>query len=254
MEKPTIAEAEELLLPVVKNLEGFEGAVLLGSVSADMQDETSDYDLQLVFTDEALRLHPEYLDLTIDSGRRKADVWTSSLSELGALAPDSDEAKDYVNAVFLLDKAGHVKDAVRSFTAIAPEKQHDRVYTRLDAYYNALYRSLKCRRHGYEMGYYAMAVESVKMYLDVLYALNGSIAPFINRAPFLLGRLEKLPMPADTLSDILEHICRDADIPTQILLFDKTSAWMEAQGYRDVLDAWEGVLEAEVDLARLEKH
>lgn len=250
MKEPTIAEAEELLLPVVENLEGFEGAVLLGSVSAGMQDATSDYDLQLVFTDEALQAHPEYMDLTIDSGDRKADVWTSSLSELRSMSSDNDEAKDYVNAVFLLDKEGHVKDAVRSFIAIAPEQQHDRVYARLDSYYNALYRSLKCKRHGYEMGYYAMAVESVTMYLDVLYALNGSIAPFINRAPFLLSRLEKLPMPADTLSDILEHICRDSDIPTQILLFDKTSAWMEVQGYRDVLDAWEGVLEAEVDLVR----
>ena len=250
MKKPTVTEAEALLRPMAEKLEGFEGAVLMGSVSAGMQDESSDYDIQLVFSDEALAAHPEYLDLTIDAGGRKADVWSSSLSELRGFDPNSGEAKDYVNAIFLWDKEGHVEDAVRSFITIPPEEQHDRVYARLDSYYNALYRSLKCLRHGYRMGYYAMAVESAQMYLEVIYALNGSITPFINRVPFLLHRLGKLPVPAKELVDMLEQICRDAHVPTQIKLFDLTSAWMESQGYRDVLDAWEGVLEAEVDLAR----
>lgn len=43
--------------------EGLLGVLLLGSISAGMQDETSDYDIQLVFTDEALISHPEYRDL-----------------------------------------------------------------------------------------------------------------------------------------------------------------------------------------------
>lgn len=250
MSTPSVIDITARLHTAAKELDGFLGAILMGSVSAGMQDETSDYDVQLVFDDAAFKAHDGYEDFTVDAGGRKVDCWASSLSELRAIDPSGDEAKDYVNAVFLLDKTGAVRDAVRSFVEIAPEKQHDYVANRLDSYYNALYRSLKCRRHGYMMGYYAMAVVAMQSFSDVLYGMNGTIAPFINRIPFLLKRLERLPAPAPVLTGMMETICRDARVKMQIALFDLTSVWMAQNGYRHVQDAWEGVLEAEVDAAR----
>lgn len=250
MNAPSVIEITALMRPVVQNLDGFLGAILMGSVSAGMQDETSDYDIQLVFDDEAFRAHAEYGEITLDAGGRKVDCWASSLSELRDMDPSGDEAKDYVNAVYLLDTSGAVKAAARSFVEIAPEKQHDYVAARLDSYYNALYRSLKCRRHGYMMGYYAMAVAAMQSFSDVVYAVNGTISPFINRVPFLLKRLDKLPAPAPVLAGMMENICADARVKMQIALFDLTSVWMAQIGYRHVQDAWEGVLEREVDNAR----
>ena len=250
MNAPSIAEITGLAHAATRNLEGFLGAIVLGSVSAGMQDETSDYDLQLVFTDEAFKAHPEYADIDIDTHGRKRDIWSSSLSDLKAMDPAGDEAKEYVHAVCLFDRSGALKQAVRALVEIPGDSRRAHVAGKLDAYYNALFRSLKCRRHGYMLGFYAMAVESVKMYIDVIYGINGTIAPFINRAPFVIKRLERLPAPAEVLVGMLENICKCADVRMQIALFDMTSVWMAQNGYRDVQDAWEGVLEAEVDAAR----
>ena len=79
MNAPSVIEITALLRPVAQNLDGFLGAILLGSVSAGMQDETSDYDIQLVFEDEAFRTHAEYGEITLDAGGRKVDCWASSL-------------------------------------------------------------------------------------------------------------------------------------------------------------------------------
>ena len=63
--------------------QGLAGVLLLGSISAGMDDETSDYDILLVFTDEAMAAHPEYRETTLRLDR-KADVWSATLSELAA--------------------------------------------------------------------------------------------------------------------------------------------------------------------------
>ena len=63
--------------------QGLAGVLLLGSISAGMDDETSDYDILLVFTDEAMAAHPEYREATLRLDR-KADVWSATLSELAA--------------------------------------------------------------------------------------------------------------------------------------------------------------------------
>lgn len=250
MNAPSIIAMNVMLRKQLAACEGFLGAVLLGSVSAGMQDATSDYDIQLVFSDAALAAHPEYRDLTIDAGGCKVDCWTSSLSELAGMDSADDEAKEYVHAVYLMDNTGAVKAAARKFVDIPPEKLHEYTANRLDSYYNAVFRSLKCRRKGYMLGYYAMAAVAVQSFADVLFAVNGTISPFINRVPFLLKRLEKLPAPAPVISGMLETISRDARVKTQLALFDLTCVWMAQLGYGHVQEAWEGVLEAEVDLAR----
>lgn len=250
MKAPSVIEINSLLRPVAQGLEGFLGAVLLGSVSAGMQDETSDYDVQLIFTDEALKNHPEYDEIDLSAGDRKVDTWANSISDLKNMDPADYEARDYVHAVFLMDKTGQVKQAVRGFVEIPADKQRDYAAQKLDGYFNGLYRSLKCRRKNQMLGYYAMAAEEINYYNELLFAVNGTIAPFINRAPFLLKKLEKMPAPAPVISGMMETICKDARVKMQIALFDLTCVWTAQLGYAHVLEAWEGVLEAEVDKAR----
>lgn len=250
MTPPTVIELNSLLRPVVKDLEGFLGAIVLGSVSAGMQDITSDYDVHLVFTDEAWAAHPEYDEIDISAGDRKADMWSSSLSDLKKIDPAGDEAREYIHAVYLFDATGEVKKAVHSFTDIPPEKQHDFVASKLDGYYNAVFRSLKCRRKGHMLGYYAMATEAMNYFSDVVFAVNGTISPFINRVPALLKKQEILPAPAPVICGMMETICKDSRVKMQIALFDLTCVWMAGLGYAHVQEAWEGVLEKEVDLAR----
>lgn len=250
MTPPTVIEINSLLRPVVKPLEGFLGAIVLGSVSAGMQDETSDYDVHLIFADEAWAAHPEYDEIELTVGDRKIDLWSSSLTDLKNLDPAGDDAKEYIHAIYLFDTTGQVKQAVHSFTDIPPEKQHDFVAAKLDGYYNAVFRSMKCRRKGHMLGFYAMATEAMNYFVDVVFAVNGTIAPFINRVPALLKKLEILPAPAPVVTGMIETICMDSRVKMQIALFDLTCVWMANLGYGHVQEAWEGVLEAEVDKAR----
>lgn len=250
MSKPSLVEITCFLRPQIRDLEGFVGAILLGSVSAGMQDWTSDYDIQLVFEDEALERHPEYRNLLIDGHGRKVDCRISSLSELAATDPASDRAKEYVHAQYMYDRTGRVKTAVSTFVCIAPENQHERIALLLDLYYKALYRAFKCNRRGNKLGFHTLATESILRYIDVLYAVNGTTAPRIDRVPVLLGRLPLLPAPAEVLIGMFETICTTASVRTQLALFDLTCLWMDKNGYRYVQEAWEGSLEAEIDKAR----
>lgn len=254
MNIPTAMEAKLLLKPQAAHLEGFLGAILLGSVSAGMQDATSDYDIQLIFEDEACAAHPEYDDLSVDIAGRKVDLWHCSISELAAMERDAPETKEYIHAEYLMDASGRLRSAVESVVRIPEAERLDYVGRKLDSYYNGLYRSLKCKRHGYELGYYMMACESVNYYIDVVFGLNGTVAPFVNRAPRLMKKLETLPAPADALSSILLNVASTAEIPVQIALFDMTRAWMALNGYKHIQDAWEGVLEREVDGFRRSDH
>ena len=74
--------------------------------------------------------------------------------------------------------------------------------------------------------------------------------PFLNRAPYLLHTLEKLPFSQEETRRLMERIARDADEASQLKLLDRMLEFMKEQGYYQVQMDWEGVLEKEADLHR----
>lgn len=231
------------------DVEGLIGVMLLGSISAGMDDETSDYDVHIVVTDEAMAAHPEYENLTLELDA-KADVWTTSLSNLKAYDRHGYDVRELLHAMYPVDTDGLLARTVEALIHYPENEVHPLVSTRLDSYYDGVFRSLKCFRKGFTFGGYQMAARSMEYFVETIWALNGLVMPFVNRAPYLLHTLEKLPFSVNETREIMERIAKDADIQTQLKLMDRMFVFMEENGYKQVLDDWEGVLEAEADLHR----
>lgn len=242
---PSFEELSALLMPVSRQ-EGFLGAVALGSLSAGMQDETSDFDFVLVFTGQALAERPELAELKLAGAKRKLDYSVTSLPALLAMPLTSWETQEYVNGVVLLDTTGQVAEAVRRITHYPPEEVPRLVREQLDGYYNGVYRSLKARRRGQLLGFHAMACESLCFLSRVLFGLEGMVAPYINRFPYVADRLSRLPLPPEAFKRALNEIGATADPRVQAALFDATADMARALGYGQVLEDWGDTLEQEV--------
>lgn len=261
-EKPTLDHAAEFLKPIAM-LPGFLGAIVLGSVSAGMQDESSDYDLALIFSDEALAADPTLRKtqplakredkFSVNQKYWKIDCAVMSLSELSSLPYTDYEAKEYIHCIILHDHSGIVTEAASQVGRIPDEQVHQYIAGHLDAYYNAVFRSLKCYRRGFVVGYQVMASQSLEEMTKVIYGLQGTVDPFINRVPFLLDRLAKLPAGASQLVSLMSRIAGYADIPAQIELYDAMTILMKQEGFEFIRDDWEGVLDQEVDFHRVPK-
>lgn len=229
--------------------QGLAGALLLGSISAGMDDETSDYDILLVFTDEAMAAHPEYREATLRLDR-KADVWSATLSELAAYDRHGYDVRELLHAQYPIDPDGKLRKIVEERVHYPAEEIPPLVSARLDSYYDGVFRSLKCFRRGFTFGGYQMAARSMEFFVETLWALNGRVMPFLNRAPYLLHTLEKLPFSQEETRRLMERIARDADEASQLKLLDRMLEFMKEQGYYQVQLDWEGVLEKEADLHR----
>lgn len=229
--------------------EGLAGALLLGSLSAGMADETSDYDIQLVYRDDALIKHPEYRNPQITL-RRHVDCWATSISELAAYDRNGPDVRELLHAVYLIDDQEQVKRIVDRLIRYPGHEVHSVISAKLDGYYDGVFRSLKCCRHGFIFGMHQMAARSMELFVETLWAINGLVAPFINRAPYLLHTLKRKPLPDGALRAAMEHIVKDADAGEQLKLLDAMLGYMDGLGYRKVQDDWEGVLEREADLHR----
>ena len=240
-----IAYIREALLDALPARGGLVGAMLLGSVAAGMHDETSDYDVHVIFSDDALAARPALRDFTLQLDR-KCDLWVSSLSEFRALDRESFDAREYLSVLYVLDDEGILAARVEQLIHYSADEVEKIVRARLDGYYDGLFRSLKCFRHGFSFGGYQMAARSMDFLVEALWAANGLIPPFVNRAPHLLETLSRLPCPARDLRTQMEKIAQGADIGTQIALFRRVAPFMAEAGRGDVLEAWEGVLEGEV--------
>ncbi len=233
-------------------VDGLLGVILLGSISAGMDDETSDYDIQIIVSDEAMAKHPEYADTDIRMDR-KVDCWTSTLSELRAYDRHGYDVRELLHAMYPIDPDGIVKAAVDELVHYPEEELPPLISARLDSYYDGVFRSLKCFRKGFTFGAHQMAARSMEFFIETIWAVNGLVMPFVNRAPYLLHTLEKLPFSAEETRECMEKIAAEGDIPTQLKLLDRMFEFMEELGYKQVLTDWEGVLEAEADLHRNEK-
>lgn len=241
----------EALIKALPARDALAGAMLLGSMAAGMHDGTSDYDIHAVFRDEALAENPALRDFSLELDR-KCDLRVSSLSEFRALRRASPDAREYLNVLYILDEENILAAAVESLVHDPPGEAEEIVRARLDGYYDGFFRSLKCFRHGFPFGGHQMAARSMDCLVETLWALSGRIPPFVDRAPLLLGTLDPLPCPEGELRALMEKIARSADVPAQIALFGRVSAFMAETGRGEVLGAWKGVLEAEVARHRIE--
>lgn len=132
-----------------------------------------------------------------------------------------------------LDKSGEVADALRDGVRVDPATAGEP----LDAYVNSYYRSLKNARLGLELAALLDAQDSVRWFLEFVFAVHGRLRPY-NR--WLAWELEHHPLPSNNLQLArLERIARTGDLAVQAALFRDAEALARTHGLGPVIDGWE---------------
>jgi hypothetical protein len=132
-----------------------------------------------------------------------------------------------------LDKTGEVADALRDGVRVDPATAGEP----LDAYINSYYRSLKNARLGLELAALLDAQDSVRWFLEFVFAVHGRLRPF-NK--WLAWELENHPLPGNDVSlGKLEQIARTGDLFEQAALFRAAEVLARAHGLGAVIDGWE---------------
>ena len=217
-------------------------AVLTGSQAREgMATRRSDYDVYVVVDDRS----PD--ELLAHSGFRspQLDLQVMGLNAFHDYALPEHEASwgayAFVAAKVVLDRTdGLIGELVARKSILSRQEAHQRVADHLDAYTNAVYRSLKNHRDGRLNAACLDAAESVPVLLTVLFALHRRIRPY-NK--YLQWELEPRPLPEDRwaaprLLSELERLRTDADPHIQRSLFTAIERAARQQGHDAILDAW----------------
>ena len=131
-----------------------------------------------------------------------------------------------------LDKTGEVAAALRDVVRVDPASAG----LPLDGYVNAYYRSLKNAKLGLMLASLLDAQDSVRWYLEFVFAVHGRIRPF-NK--WLEWELANHPLAVGMDMDRLERIARTGDLGEQAALFHDAEALALERGLGAVIDGWE---------------
>jgi hypothetical protein len=212
----------EPLLERARNDENVIGIVHSGSRGRNAYvTDTSDWDAFVVVREERG-------DYVTEHG------FNLGLSEvtLEVLADPPDWARPaFLRLTPQLDKTGEVAEALRTATTVEPAS----AARPLDAYINSYYRSAKNSRVGLELASLLDAQESIRNYLEFVFAVHGRVRPF-NK--WLEWELDRDPLPVEVDFDRLERIARTGDVTEQQALFRDTEALARGQGHGATIDGW----------------
>jgi len=222
------------------------GIILHGSRSVGMEDGESDYDVIRVLTEErfAARLaHGLPRGEVIWPENRKAELYVTSPSDLSGPATPDWFKRGLGTACVLLDKTGAVQALLDELTALPNDRLAEQTAELFDAYLNGFYRSLKAARRGNEVGARLEAAESLADLVQLLFALEGRIAPYHSRLPAVLDRLAAQGWEPGELQQRFLSILRTGGIRPQQELEERVERLLRDRGYGYVVEGWEGEIE-----------
>lgn len=183
----------------------FLGLVLSGSAGRGLDTDRSDLDLLVILTPEAA------------TGQRAPSVRTTALDLIplalehletvaGFDDPQYGYRWSYAWAPTLLDRTGgRIAQAVERQTRLDRDEslaillQH----SRLDGWINLAYRALKSARDGNAFEAGLDGSESIPLFLDVVFALEGQVRPYNKYLPWVLRNHPLTGWPAETLLSLL---------------------------------------------------
>lgn len=213
------------------------GLVLKGSrAHQGMMTEHSDHDLYVVLDDG------RETDLSRFAGHRttELDLVIVSLDEFRGTAgmPGFDRYALARGKVVLDRLDGGIARILADKARLGADEAFLEVDKWLDAYANALYRSVKNARGGHALASRLDAADSIRFLFELLFALDRRPRPF-NK--YLEWELARFPLPGwDTaeLLDAVDSVSATGDVSIQRGLFAKVEAAARRSGHSVVLDAW----------------
>ncbi|HEY2310958.1 MAG TPA: nucleotidyltransferase domain-containing protein [Gaiellaceae bacterium] len=131
-----------------------------------------------------------------------------------------------------LDKTGEVAARLAEATKVDPSTAAEP----LDGYVNSYYRSAKNARAGLELAALLDAQESIRWWLDFVFAAHGRVRPY-NK--WLEWELREHPLPVSVDLARLERIAHTGDLEEQRALFRETEALARGLGHSATIDGWE---------------
>lgn len=207
------------------------GLVLTGSRARDMATGHSDADVFVIVPQRAGRW-------ATTSRTPDLDTIVVPLAELADVS-DRWGRYAYRGARVLLDRLdGRIAELVRAQATLTPTESQAWVREHLDGYVNFIYRAAKNRRDGRNDLARLEEIEAAPWFLWTLFALYGRVRPY-NK--YLRWELDTYPLPAPWTAD---HLI-PALIERPSRLFGQLETVARAEGFGDVLDAWD-----ELDLVR----
>ncbi len=140
----------------------------------------------------------------------------------------------------LVDKNGEIQKLIDEKGRIPKERVRIYVSSKLNAYINSVYRSLKCLRDNNAIGARLDAADSVRFFLNVIFGLEGRITPYYKYLEWELQEypLKKFGTNPKELVSLLLRILEDADVKMQNRLFELTEMACRRETYGRVFNDW----------------
>lgn len=206
------------LFDTAKTDKNIVGMFLGGSRGKGFETKNSDYDIRLIIKDE---FAPRYKKEYKKDFAPGIDMAVMSLSEFEKYAQwGSDTAWDryeFVRAKALVDKTGNIQKIIDEKGIIPDGEKEKYAASRLDAYLNAFIRSIESYNKGEIVGARLETAISLPYLLDVIFALEDRIAPFVDCLERELSAfpLRKFPLAKNKFSEMIIRILDGNDPAVQ---------------------------------------
>ncbi len=239
---------------------GVVGLILGGSRGKGRASSHSDYDVYVIVKEARLGPYMESLMrefpaheryVWVEDGAEKlkvegfGDIVVFTVSEFERHAAVGTEYEwnryNFAHVKVSIDKDGTIQRLIDEKGVLPPEEVHEHVSRNLEGYLNSVLRSMKCVRDEEVVGARLEASRSIHFLLEVLFGIEGRVAPYYKYLDWELARypLESLEMQREEIVASLMRILDDADVRTQQRLLQATERGCRAAGYGDILDDWE---------------
>jgi hypothetical protein len=212
------------------------GLVLKGSRAHEgMATRHSDHDLYVIVADDAATGPTRF------AGHRCAglDLIVVTLTEFVGAGMPAWERYALARARVVLDRLdGGIARVLADRARPAADEAFRDSGTWLDAYVNSLYRSVKNQRAGRVLAARLDAADSMRLLLELLFALHRRHRPYNQ---YLEWELARCPLPGwDTgmLLGAVDHISATGDVSSQRRLFARVERAAREAGHGEVLDSW----------------
>lgn len=216
--------------------------MLHGSRARGLENEWSDCDVELVVVEGAeAEIEARYAGTPAGW-----HLWATSLATMRAmpLGLAAWIRRSYMRLSPVVDKTGgELQREIDEIWHVPEAGLAEYVHAQLDAYVNAVYRSIQNLRAGDLLAHRLEAATSIEPMLAAMFAMHDRrLSPF---AKYLRWELEHFPLdglscPADELVAAILSILDRGDLASQQRLLALVEALARRSGHGAAFDAWDG--------------
>ncbi|MBK5113542.1 MAG: nucleotidyltransferase domain-containing protein [Candidatus Heimdallarchaeota archaeon] len=222
------------------------GLILGGSRGKGFSKVYSDYDFLVVVKEDVKQEYREKFEKY--DGIKGIDCGVKTISEFEAYAEIGSEFEwdryNFAHVQALIDETNGELQKIIDEKGRIPEKIW-KEYTAgyLDGYINSVYRSLKCLRDNYLVGYRLEAASSIGLFLTCAFAFhNRRLNPYYKYLEIELENfpLDKFPWSSKEIIEMLLEILETGDYKIQQILLKEMEKLARKDGLGHVFDSWDG--------------